>query len=229
MKIINKTTVALVLFSCSITLAQEAKQDAKKEFSKVVFKASPQHFAVNTLKIGLEIFPNPTRSVSIYLGGRTGRNSSDYYYPSDQFDGFLGELQYRKYVKPIEAITTRRNRTHYQGIYVSAFLQGGYYYGDFIDTEWTYDPVTGASNYIEYAFSQKGWNAAGGFTIGVQRILWDVLYIDFYVGGGMQLSGIKKSGDLPPNNFTYFFSNSINDPNYEGIIPKIGVQIGLGL
>lgn len=221
-----KMFLLLLVFCSFIANAQETE----KKYASTIFKISPQHFASNSIKMGLEFFKNPTRSFSIYLGARTG-NDDPYYSYSNELDGFFAEGQFRKYVKPFEEITTKKNRTFSQGIYVAAFFQGGGYQGDVTYTEPIYSSTGVYLGTTQYKYQQNVVNGAGGFTIGIHRVYWDVLYIDVYVGGGLQLSNLERSGDVPsPNTYNdYYYSSDFIDPNFQGVIPKIGIQIGLGL
>jgi hypothetical protein len=74
------------------------------------------------------------------------------------------------------------------------------------------------------------WNWGGGFTIGFQRTLLDIIHLDVYAGGGIQWSEIDFSyspliqSTRPLNEY-----QDIYTPGYEGIMPKFGIQIGITL
>ncbi len=207
-------------------VAQETKDPAA---SKTAFKLSPFHFTQNTLKVGIESLNTPrTSSVSIYAGVRTNSNASADLYNNEGYDGLMGEIQLRKYVSPITAYTSKRNTTFMQGIYAGVFIQGGGYKGDHTFVDYSYDPVTMIYSNTTYNYSENESNAALGFTLGAQRILWNILFVDVYVGGGMQVAKTSISGQAPPENSLYNYNTSF-DPTYKGIIPKIGILIGIGL
>jgi len=72
-------------------------------------------------------------------------------------------------------------------------------------------------------------NWGTGFTIGFHRTLWNVLYIDAYLGGGIQWSDVIQMS-TPNFNFDNYSSYSgITDPAYQGIMPKFGLQLGIAL
>jgi hypothetical protein len=205
-----KTALFLLLVCGSIhTFGQSTPELPPK---RILFKLSPQHFTQNTLKAGGEFFNKEfSRSFVVYFSAAAGNNPNDYFYYSDyEYSGLSGELQYRKYISPVRFQTSKRGREYYQGIYFSGFVQG--------------IPVY----VVEYNYHESVGNFAFGFTLGVQRTLWKVLLIDLYVGGGLQLSDIIRSGQVPQAPY-YFYYGGISNPSYNGILPKFGLQIGIGL
>jgi hypothetical protein len=220
-----KKLLTLLVLTTTLVQGQE-----NPSISRTVFKLSPFHFTQNTLKVGIENFnPDFTKSISIYAGVRTSpNNNADIYYNEDGFDGVMGELQFKKYVSPLKEYTSRRNNTYVQGIYAGVFLQGGSFSGDRHFTEYNYDPNTGNSTMVEYSYNEEVWNGAIGFTLGAQRVFWNTLFVEVYIGGGLQIAESTITGPLPPNNNYYYYNNSLQ-PSYKGIIPKIGIQIGMGL
>lgn len=199
---------------------------------RALFKVTPQNFAENTLKIGTEIFnKSRTKSYSLYVYGRFDGNTSSqpYYYGDDYYKGLGGEFQYRKYISPLQNYTTRKGKTFLQGIYVSGYLQGASYKneGEFI--YYSYDPSTGQQNNYRVTLEESIGNWGTGFTIGVHRTLWKVLYIDAYIGGGIQWSDVIRMSNSNLNSFNYSSYYGITDPAYQGIMPKFGLQLGIAL
>lgn len=199
---------------------------------RALFKVAPQNFAINTLKIGTEIFnKSRTKSYSLWVYGRFDGNTSSqpYYYGDDYYKGLGGEFQYRKYISPMQNYTTRRGRTFLQGIYVSGYLQGASYKneGEFI--YYSYDPSTGQQNNYQVSIEESIGNWGTGFTIGIHRTLWKVLYIDAYIGGGIQWSDVSRTSNSNLKSFNYYSYSGITDPAYQGIMPKFGLQLGVAL
>ncbi|MEO5600616.1 MAG: hypothetical protein ABIR06_06800 [Cyclobacteriaceae bacterium] len=128
----------------------------------------------------------------------------------------------------MKIITSKRNKSSHQGIYGAAYIQGGSYSGQFANQYTYFDPNTGRpvtqwnNNYEE---DITNWGL--GFTIGYQKTLWQVLFLDAFVGGGVQFSNTIVSGQAPDQNYYYY--DGILDPAYKGILPKIGMNIGIGL
>lgn len=195
--------------------------------SRTIFKLSPQHFIDHSLKVGVERF-NKTHSGSIafFMTGRiqNEENWSDL----DGHNGIAGELQFRKYVSPMKMRLSKRNNLIHQGIYGAAYLQGGSFSGDFRGVNSTYDPNTGQhTDHIEYAYDERIINYGFGFTMGYQKSLWQVIFLEAFIGGGIQFANETVSGTEPEHDF--FKYTGIGAPGYKGILPKIGVHIGIGL
>jgi hypothetical protein len=64
-----------------------------------------------------------------------------------------------------------------------------------------------------------------GFSIGVQRSIFEVMYIDFYLGGGIRFPSFEYSNDNHPDSN----EDDIFSPSYEGIYPTFGLKVGIGL
>ncbi|MBL7875317.1 MAG: hypothetical protein JNL53_06610 [Cyclobacteriaceae bacterium] len=223
---------AIILPLLLFSLFVRGQEQPLLPLPRALFKVAPQNFTENTLKVGTEIFnKKKTKSYTVYLYGRFESNNSNqpFYYGEAFYKGLGCEFQYRKYISPLQNYITRKGKTYLQGIYFSGYLQGASYNnnGDF--TYFSYDPTTGQqTNYIvNVEESIKNWGT--GFTIGVHRTLWNVLYIDAYVGGGIQWSDITRSSNSNLNNYYYSSYTDITDPAYQGIMPKIGLQVGIAL
>ncbi len=208
-------------------------QDENDPTPSALFKAVPQNFIDNTLKIGTEIFnKSRSKSISIFAYGRFDGNTSNepIYYGDKLYNGFGGEAQYRKYLSPLKQYTTRRNKNYLQGIYVGGYVQGASYLdkGDRIYTNYDFINRQQTSAIVTVHESIKNWGT--GFTIGLQRTLWSVLFIDVYIGGGIQWSDVTRTitpGNVVNNSngyYGWFFA-----PGYQGIMPKFGVQLGIPL
>jgi hypothetical protein len=198
--------------------------------SRSVFKISPQHFTQNQLKIGLERFNRSySRSFSFFLMGVYDRYENGNY--TQGYNGLGTELQYRKYIVPMTAHTTKKDHVYHRGIYFSGYLQGGYYSGKQSGIATSYDPATGASVTSPYEYTDNIKNFGGGITFGFQQTLWSKLFIEAYVGGGLQFSGHSSSGTLPHDPYYYYYydSHSVTSLDYQGVLPKIGVRLGIGL
>lgn len=208
-KLISTLLLAAISFQYSIG-------QPEPELPRSSIKIAPLHFFSGTFQFGFEFFnPSYSRSLNIDLGFRTG--SDDY----RSANGFSGELGLRKYVKPLtrqETIINGKEKSFYQGIYYNFYLQGGYFSGK--DSRSSFlSPFSGVTEHdvtITYI--------SPGFYIGLQRTLWEVLMIDIYLGGGFRMA---------ENDYTPELSEEIEldifDPGYQGIYPKLGIKIGIGL
>jgi hypothetical protein len=195
--------------------------------SNLIFKMSPQHLALNMLKVGLEkINKSGTRSFQFYLQAVANDKRDNYGGSTFGYDGIGVEFMIRKYLSPMQQVTTRKGRQFMQGIYFGGFIQGGIYSGK-VDDEWiSWDPITQTYSSTTYKYTDKPKNVATGFTIGMQRIYWKVLTLDAYIGAGYQISQQNISGNAPEWAVEYY---DFTEANYQGILPKIGITIGLAL
>ena len=216
----------LSLTLCLYAIITASAQD-EQSLSRTIFKLSPQHFIDNSLKAGVERFnQDHSRSFAVFLTGRMDNNRR-YMYDSDGYTGVAGEVQFRKYINPMKLRTSKKNNTFHQGVYGAAYIQGGTYSGGFEDEYSVYDPNTGGYVPTHYKYTELVTNGGFGFTIGYQKTLWQALFLEAFVGGGVQFSDISISGNQPDDPF-YSYSG-VSDPAYKGILPKIGLHIGIGL
>ena len=201
----RKYILPLFLF---ITFQSWSQQTDEEKFvvPNALIKISPLQFFSSTLEMGIESF-NAARnkSFNIDLGFRSG--SADY----RKGTGISGEIAYRKYASGLK-MHTRKDRRFYQGIYYSVFVKVIYFHGE-ERYSYTIDPVDE---------DQEIWNGGPGFTLGLQKTLWQIIYLDVFIGGGIKFSNYSNDGDP-------YFEPTITDPGYEGIYPKIGAKIGIGL
>lgn len=216
-----------LLFTLAVLFAFTTSAQEDELLSRTIFKLSPQHFIHNSLKAGIERFnPAHSGSFAIFLTGRL-EDTRQSWYGREGYSGLAGEVQFRKYISPMKLHTSRRNNSYHQGVYGAAYIQGGGYSGGFEDEMSVYDPNTGAYVPTYYRYTERITNGGFGFTIGYQKTLWQVIFLEAFIGGGVQFSGINISGDKPKDSFYYY--SGITDPSYRGMLPKIGLQIGIGL
>jgi hypothetical protein len=202
----------------STPLLSIAQEEIKPAFTlpRSVIKLAPLQFFSNTLELGLESFNKDfSRSFDGSIGFRSG--ASDF----EDGRGLALELGYRKYVSPMK-LRVRKDRQFYQGIYYNVAVKGSYFSGTYRDYYY-YDPNTGSSYTQDY--DQKVKAISPSFTLGLQKTLWQIILLDVYVGGGIRFSDVDS--ELPDPN--YYYGDGIFGPAYDGIYPKIGAKIGVGL
>jgi hypothetical protein len=215
-----------------LALASAASGQEVSPTLRSVFKISPQHFTQRQLKVGFERFNKTyTHSFSIYLNALL--NSQEITGYSGGYNGLGGEFQYRKYVVPLTEHTSKKGNVFFRGIYVSGYLQGAHYSGNQAGVYYKHDPTTGTNVRTAYDYKDDIGNWGGGFTLGVQQTIWRKIFIDAYVGGGVQFAHQITSGSVPDDPSYYYFldpsGSGITALDYQGIMPKIGLQIGIGL
>ena len=218
--------LSVTIFCVSFT--NTCAQDDAPTISRTIFKLSPQHFIHNSLKAGIERF-NSTHSGSIafFVTGRIENEDSGFNLHG--YSGVAGEVQLSKYISPMKMRTTKKNNSFHQGIYGAAYLQGGSYAGEFSEQQYTYDPNTGQQNpQTLYEYHESIANYGFGFTLGYQKTLWQVVFLEAFVGGGIQFSESTVTGGNKPEH-SFFTYGGIANPGYKGILPKIGLHLGIGL
>lgn len=182
----------------------------------VVLKISPFHFFDNTLHLGCEIFKTSTYKVSLMVAGnltyREGRTISD--------KGGSFEFQARYYPRGFKPDSTSWIRNSASGFYIGL----GATLGTNEYKENIYDMV---DNSFVQANSQ--W-VTPAVVFGYQLIIWDALYLDLYLGGGMKVNDVVyKSFSTNTKAEDYLSSNSsIFSRYYKGILPKAGFTLGVG-
>ena len=196
--------------------------------NRFMFKLSPQHLLRNSLKFGGEFFSESKRSSLVIFLQAVSNNSERDPYPIFPYSGGGLELNYRKYIAPIQSITSRKGRQYTQGIYFSFFLQGGIYKGDYdyIETDYDFQTQIRTEEHVVYQESAK--NVGTGFNLGLQQVFWNILTADVYLGAGYQLGSNSITGTKPANSFADY-SSSTNSAGYTGVIPKGGILIGIYL
>ena len=208
----------------SILAAQSQETAAPSRF---MFKMSPQHLFQNTLKIGGEFFSkSKPSSFTLFLHAVSNNRDQDPYWLFP-YNGGGAEISYRQYILPIQTRTTRKGRSFTQGIYFSAFLQGGAYKGDYDFWDGHYDRVTNQYTEEHIIYQETAQNLATGFSIGLQQIYWKTLSLDLYLGAGYQAGQRSITGTTPDEPYNY--TGPLDDAGYTGVLPKGGLMLGIFL
>lgn len=223
-----KTLTALLLLVPVLSFSQHPDDS---DLKRNVLKIAPQQFAVKSLKIGVERFNSRfNKSYSLYLTARKEK-SNELQFPAG-YDGLGGEFQYRTYLQPLASYQNRNGKGYHQGIYLSGYIQGNAFSGDQFYLYSYVDPTTGGYFVAPFNRHVSNGNWGTGFTIGLQRVLWEVVTLDAYVGGGFQWSDVigERYGP-PPLNSEYSLNTTYNysDPEFQGVLPKAGIHIGIRL
>ncbi|MEZ4972029.1 MAG: hypothetical protein R2820_01895 [Cyclobacteriaceae bacterium] len=218
----------IIFISALLPVLAGAQVDPQIRLKNNVFKIAPQQFRVKSLKIGLEhINSHHTRSYSVYAIVRKEKNNQ-LEFPVG-YDGLGGEFSYKIYLKPIGEYSTRKGKSFIQGIYVSGFVQGHSFSGDEHYRYVDFNTNTNQPIVTNYEIHESVANWGTGFTIGIQQVFWQILTVDAFVGGGIQWSDVIRTGNEPPQNLYVSPSYSRDDPRFNGILPKVGVQLGVML
>jgi hypothetical protein len=210
----------LLLIVCGPLYGQEKIQNQQQpvkesEPVKNIIKISPFHFVDGTFLMSYERMLGSQKSSLMFSAGIHSRSNRDYYNGNNvtpEF-GFQEELQYRLYVvQPQNVSRNGRGFWYFKGFYAGPYishryLQRSVYVWDWVLQQNTTEP-------------EKLNEVGGGVVLGVQVALGNKFFIDFFTGGG-----IKRSMGLISQNYYA----GVTDPGYNGVYPKIGLQLGIGL
>lgn len=181
---------------------------------KNIVKISPFHFAEGTFLMSYERMLGQQKSslmLNVGLHSRTSRavNSA---LGAPEF-GVQEELQYRLYVVvPQDHSRNGNGFWFFKGLYAGPYVGHRLLQRSVQAWDWILQQnVTQNENLNEIG---------GGVLLGVQIAMGNKFFIDFYTGGG-----IKRSfGQIRQSTFI-----SSIEPGYNGVYPKIGFQIGIGI
>lgn len=186
--------------------------------AKNIVKIQPFQFIDNTFFLGYEAFNNDfTKSFNIGLGFITSNVQG-----SEEV-GFKYEAQYRIYVNGFKKYVPKRSETPYnRGIYAGIYFSG-------VRSEETtefsfFEPIQQVLEFRDNTRTVSAFNP--GITIGLQRTIWENLYLDFYIGGGVRFANVTDSDEFFPQ--SDFDIDDVYDREYSGVFPKVGMSIGLG-
>jgi hypothetical protein len=219
-----------IILACKAMTVAFGQTELTEKPIRYIFKTSPQHLVVNVLKVGCEIVnQSGTGSYQVMLHAIANNKNETYWSSSIPYNGFGTELMFKKYLYPLQTITTRKGRQFSQGIYLGGFIQGGIYSGDFEGTDSDYSWDETSQTYVrtesDYDYSTKAKNVAAGFTIGFHRVYWKVLSLDAFIGAGYQAGHQKITGTRSEWAEFYDFKK----PHFYGVLPKFGLNLGLVL
>jgi len=206
-------SICLLLFlAAGMAKGQSAVQiDTIRVYEKEpvwnIIRLSPFHFIEGTFHLTYETFLSEKASLSL-SAGITSRQRWNQTIPDF---GFQEELQYRFYVLPPKNTGANgKNFFYFKGIYAGPFLAHRFRQQSVREWDWVaQEQVESFQNVNEFS---------GGVMLGVQMAFGNVLYLDVFTGGGM-----KKSIGGSSNQFLGPFQ-----PGYNGVIPRGGIQLGIG-
>lgn len=189
------------------------------------------HFdQTNAIKISPAEFGNAQFEISYerYFGDRS---SSLIILPSiflkedirESKEGYQLSAQYRVYLSHIRSDEKSVFLGfHNIGLYAGVYVQYLNYNEDYQLSWWDDE---NSESYTQ-TMTKDVSATEGGAILGVQIDLTKKILLDFYIGGGVRYSDFTdtKTAVVDPN---YYFENvSVFDPEYKGVKPKVGFQIG---
>ena len=193
----------IIIFLCLTSYSLNAQDNTKKENPgyKNMFKFSVTNFFDNTFQISYERMTCDNSALMI-SGGLSYKDNG-----GEPMQGYKGELQYKYFVY------TREKENSGGSIYFAP-----YFLYKYTEKENYYHTEFAPYNYqILYYFN----SFSGGILFGKNFTIAKKLVIELYVGGGIK----RTFGAHLKDNVSYY-NYDIWDPGYNGITPKVGIDVG---
>ncbi len=206
------------LHAQQINIADETTEKESIPLVTNILKISTVAFLDETFELGYERFnKRHTGSWNVNFGIQ-GSNSNS----RNQKFGFKYDLQYRAYPMGLGERYSKIGNLYRRGIYGGVFLRG-----EIIDKTYEFYHFDVSQNFGTDRTNEQEITAFNpGVLIGIQRTFFDIIYIDVFLGGGMRFVSIRNSDPLYDENQSIF--RDIYDDDYEGVVPRFGLSIGLG-
>ena len=213
----KKNLFLVLLFAC-IASTINAQDSSQRNF---VLKFSPQHLINNTLHVGAEVFNKSfSHSHNFFLDTRYYENEAA------KLNGASAEYQYRIYAIPFgnhPGLGLKKKG----GIYLGPFVRYGYYHLTYTDYSYYYGNTGEEGVYKE---EDRISALTPGVLLGGQ-LAFGIVHLDLYLGGGVRLATVERDITLDGNDYTpqYYSYGDIFSPSYRGVVPKMGLNIGVSL
>ncbi|MEM1000511.1 MAG: hypothetical protein AAGN35_25890 [Bacteroidota bacterium] len=186
----------------------EAEEKPQSPVNNII-KISPFHFIEGTFLLSYErMLKGGSMSIMLNAGVHSRERVFD---GGDQF-GFQEELQLRFYVIPPKNTSIRARRfAYFKGLYAGPFLGHRYRDESISVFDWILQQTVGVQQNVN--------EFSGGVILGSQIAFGNRLFLDVWVGGG-----VKRSTGRDPS----VTNVTAVEVGYNGVIPKGGIQLGVG-
>ncbi|MFN3852279.1 MAG: hypothetical protein ACK4NY_22780 [Spirosomataceae bacterium] len=229
--------LAFLVFSTG-TFAQ--KSDEKP---LTILKFYPLGLVTNSLQLGFEKFNKDfSRSTNVVFGVRYKKGNGNIQYDAngnsfDNYNNWAGAsilFERRIYIPKFKSkfIDENPEKPFKYGVYLAPFLKADYNVRDFDNSFYSYNNANGQSNTVlvrNYGkISYLGGTA--GLNIGYQFTLFQYMYIDTYLGGGLRLLSKKENVNRSSQNQTYYsgdYGAIIEFVDKAGVVPNAGITLGV--
>lgn len=236
----NLLTCSLVLLSLTI-FAQS--QPETKAFRNLKFY--PFGLVTSTLQLGIEDFSKDNKRSSVAIFGLRYRKSNPDRFNNlstqQGFDNWVGGtllLERRFYVPKftIRPQYERPEQTFGYGIYFAPFLKLDYNVNDIDYVEYTnvFENNVNKIQIVRKTGKINYFGGTGGVNVGYQFTIFQYLYVDAYLGGGLRLlhKTDKTKQTILPNSGNYYSSSFGSGAietftTQEGVVPNGGISLGI--
>lgn len=187
--------------------------------NKNAVKISPVEFSKAEFQIAFERYFGD-RSSSITISPSIILKENNF----ESIEGFQIGGQYRIFLSHLRSDSRSVFLGfHNIGLYTGLYAQYQDYKKDYKFTWWE----MGTNVEQNQEFTKKVSAIEGGAIIGVQIDVTKRILIDFYVGGGIRYSDFTDSKDGVVDESYYYEEYGAFDPEYKGVKPRIGFQLGV--
>ena len=213
-----KYSFICLVFLFHLSIGMSAQSTAALFHYTNALKLSPFNLGQSELQASYEHYFNDRKmsisiSPSIFL-----KETQDV-----SLSGLQVMMQYRFYLTHFN----KDERNTFLNVYNYGFYTG--FYGLYFDYSEDYQQGYWSNSGQEYIFSEftrSSESIEGGALIGVQIDITKRILIDFYMGGGVRFSdSLDTYFDIVEEQ--YNVSESVFDPGYTGVKPKVGFQLGI--
>jgi hypothetical protein len=200
-----------------------AQPNSDMQVPSTILKFSPQHLIRGGLWMTGEFVGKDQKKAHQLSLEVMYRQPTDNYNGITKGVGFTAEYQYKYYLNRFHIEKSLSGRQSANGYYVGIFGQYGQY-----DEKSKYTVYQSGPPYTneERTNEVKTTAVYPGFVIGLQKSIGESFYVDFYAGAGMRVSNSTVKKEDP--SFDYKQSPGAYFIYHNGLLPKIGMSIGVG-
>lgn len=210
----KKIFVFIILVLPSLTFGQSDHFNNRN-----AIKISPVEFGKAEFQISFERYFGDRSSSFTFTPSITLKENNN-----ESIEGFQVGGQYRFYLSHLRSDTREVFLGfHNIGLYTGLYAQYQDYQNDYKFSWWDMDTNT----QLNGEFTKKVTAAEGGAIIGVQIDITQRILVDFFVGGGIRYADFTDSKEGVVEENYYYEEYGVFDPEYKGVKPKIGFQIGI--
>jgi hypothetical protein len=215
--------IVFLLSAAMAVLSAFAQPKTDMQVPSTILKFSPQHLIRGGLWMTGEFIGEDQKKAHQFGLEVMYRQPNDIYTGIIKGLGFTAEYQFKYYLNRFHIEKTLTGKQSANGYYVGIFGQFGQYDEKSSYTVYQQNPPY---NNEERTNEVKTTAVYPGFVIGLQKSLGESFYVDFYAGAGMRVSNSTVKIDDP--SFDYKQSPGGYFIYHNGLLPKVGMSIGVG-
>lgn len=209
----------LVLSVLFISMSTYAQENTEPFFKQNALKISPVEFGKAEFQLTYERYFNDRSSSLSIMPSIILEDSFN-----ESQEGYQLMAQYRFFLTHLrkdqgKSVFGFHNIGFYAGVYGLALD----YQKDYMAGYW--DDFT--MDYIENEYTHDQTSYEGGAIIGLQIDISNRILLDMYIGGGIRKTDATDTIDDDPNIDMYYRDYNVFDREYNGVKPRLGLQLGI--